>query len=140
MTKLAEVGDDEGITKIITVEVSGKNSVKFANKQALRELIIKGNTNVLGQKVQTAILRVMDGAKMTVPTNNVFGVYIFNGGGSGMGVVDGNMVVNNHSTILVGGRFYTSLNSDITDNNGEFASGAGTEAYIFGTTTDWVKP
>lgn len=140
LTKLAEVGDDEGITKIITVEVSGKNSVKFANKQALRELIIKGNTNVLGQKVQTAILRVMDGAKMTVPTNNVFGVYIFNGGGSGMGVVDGNMVVNNHSTILVGGRFYTSLNSDITENNGEFASGAGTEAYIFGTTTDWVKP
>lgn len=140
LTKLAEVGDNEGITKIITVEVSGKNSVKFANNQALRELIIKGNTNVLGQKVQTAILRVMDGAKMTVPTNNVFGVYDFNGGGSGMGVVDGNMVVNNHSTILVGGRFYTSLNSDITENNGEFASGAGTEAYIFGTTTDWVKP
>lgn len=140
LTKLAEVGDNEGITKIITVEVSGKNSVKFANNQALRELIIKGNTNVLGQKVQTAILRVMDGAKMTVPTNNVFGVYYFNGGGSGMGVVAGNMVVNNHSTILVGGRFYTSLTSDITENNGEFASGAGTEAYIFNTTTNWVKP
>lgn len=140
LTKLAEVGNDEGITKIITVEISGKNSVKFANNQALRELIIKGNTNVLGQKVQTAILRVMDDAKMTVPTNNVFGVYSFNGGGSGMGVGAGNLVINNHSTILVGGRFYTSLTSEITENNGEFASGAGTEAYIFGTTTDWVKP
>lgn len=140
LTKLAEVGNDEGITKIITVEISGKNSVKFANNQALRELIIKGNTNVLGQKVQTAILRVMDDAKMTVPTNNVFGVYSFNGGGSGMGVGARNLVINNHSTILVGGRFYTSLTSEITENNGEFASGAGTEAYIFGTTTDWVKP
>lgn len=140
LTQLASVAS-AGITKVIAVEVKGsKNSVRFANNQALKELVIHGNTNVLGQNVQTAILRVLLGAKMTVPTNNVFGVYEFNGSGTGNGVKSTCLVINNHSTILVGGSFYTSLPDTVTENNGEFASGAGTEAYIFNTTTDWVKP
>lgn len=140
LTQLASVAS-AGITKVIAVEVKGsKNSVRFANNQALKELVIHGNTNVLGQNVQTAILRVLLGAKMTVPTNNVFGVYEFNGSGTGNGVKSTCLVINNHSTILVGGRFYTSLSNTVTENNGEFASGAGSEAYIFSTTTNWVKP
>lgn len=140
LTQLASVAS-AGITKVIAVEVKGsKNSVRFANNQALKELVIHGNTNVLGQNVQTAILRVLLGAKMTVPTNNVFGVYEFNGSGTGNGVKSTCLVISNHSTILVGGRFYTSLPNTVTENNGEFASGAGSEAYIFSTTTNWVKP
>ncbi|HJF91427.1 MAG TPA: hypothetical protein K8W02_03445, partial [Mediterranea massiliensis] len=122
-----------GITKVISVELSGNSYVKFANNQALKELIIKGNVNVLGQKVSTAILRVMNG-KLTIPTNNVFGVYAFTTDATGNAVSD--PIINNHATILVGGRFYTSLPQTITSNNGEFASGAGSEAYIF-ESTDW---
>ena len=123
-----------GITKVISVELSGNSYVKFANNQALKELIIKGNVNVLGQKVSTAILRVMNG-KLTIPTNNVFGVYAFTTDETGNVVND--PIINNHATILVGGRFYTSLPQTITSNNGEFASGAGSEAYIF-ESTDWL--
>lgn len=122
-----------GITKVISVELSGNSYVKFANNQALKELIIKGNVNVLGQKVSTAILRVMNG-KLTIPTNNVFGVYAFTTDATGNAVSD--PIINNHATILVGGRFYTSLPQSITSSNGEFASGAGSEAYIF-ESTDW---
>lgn len=122
-----------GITKVISVELSGNSYVKFANNQALKELIIKGNVNVLGQKVSTAILRVMNG-KLTIPTNNVFGVYAFTTDETGNAVND--PIINNHATILVGGRFYTSLPQSITSSNGEFASGAGSEAYIF-ESTDW---
>lgn len=122
-----------GITKVISVELSGNSYVKFANNQALKELIIKGNVNVLGQKVSTAILRVMNG-KLTIPTNNVFGVYAFTTDETGNAVSD--PIINNHATILVGGRFYTSLPQSITSSNGEFASGAGSEAYIF-ESTDW---
>lgn len=121
-----------GITKVISVELSGNSYVKFANNQALKELIIKGNVNVLGQKVSTAILRVMNG-KLTIPTNNVFGVYAFTTDETGNAVSD--PIINNHATILVGGRFYTSLPQSITSSNGEFASGAGSEAYIFDSTS-----
>lgn len=123
-----------GITKVISVELSGNSYVKFANNQALKELIIKGNVNVLGQKVSTAILRVMNG-KLTIPTNNVFGVYAFTTDETGNVVND--PIINNHATILVGGRFYTSLPQSITSSNGEFASGAGSEAYIFDS-TNWL--
>ena len=123
----------DGITKVISVELSGNSYVKFANNQALKELIIKGNVNVLGQEVSTAILRVMNG-KLTIPTNNVFGVYAFTTDETGNAVSD--PIINNHATILVGGRFYTSLPQTITSNNGEFASGAGSEAYIF-ESTNW---
>ena len=123
-----------GITKVISVELSGNSYVKFANNQALKELIIKGNVNVLGQKVSTAILRVMNG-KLTIPTNNVFGVYAFTTDATGNAVSD--PIINNHATILVGGRFYTSLPQSITSSNGEFASGAGSEAYIFDS-TNWL--
>lgn len=123
-----------GITKVISVELSGNSYVKFANNQALKELIIKGNVNVLGQKVSTAILRVMNG-KLTIPTNNVFGVYAFTTDETGNAVND--PIINNHATILVGGRFYTSLPQSITSSNGEFASGAGSEAYIFDS-TNWL--
>ena len=121
----------EGITKVISVEISGDNYVKFADNQALKELIIDGNVNVLGQKVSTAILRVMNG-KLTIPTNNVFGVYSFKDD-TGNTVENGvnGLYIKNHATILVGGRFYTILKEDITKYEGEFASGAGTEAYIF---------
>ena len=121
----------EGITKVISVEISGDNYVKFADNQALKELIIDGNVNVLGQKVSTAILRVMNG-KLTIPTNNVFGVYSFKDdtGNTVKNGVNG-LYIKNHATILVGGRFYTILKEDITEDEGEFASGAGSEAYIF---------
>ena len=124
----------EGITKVISVEISGDNYVKFAENQALKELIIDGNVNVLGQQVSTAILRVMNG-KLTIPTNNVFGVYSFKDD-TGNSVLyeqatKTGLYINNHATILVGGRFYTSLPQSITSSNGEFASGAGSEAYIF---------
>lgn len=122
----------KGITKVISVEISGKNYVKFANNQILKELIVNGNINVLGQKVQAAILRIMPNAKMTVPTNNVFGVYEFTDENNETGNAAA-ADINNHSTILVGGRFYTELLEGITVNNGEFASGAGSEAYIFDT-------
>lgn len=125
--------DTDGITKIISVELSGNSYVKFANNQALKELIIKGNVNVLGQQVSTAILRVMNG-KLTIPTNNVFGVYAFTADETGNAVSE--PIINNHATILVGGRFYTSLPQSITSDNGEFASGAGSEAYIFDS-TNW---
>ena len=121
----------EGITKVISVEISGDNYVKFADNQALKELIIDGNVNVLGQKVSTAILRVMNG-KLTIPTNNVFGVYSFKDD-TGNTVENGvnGLYIKNHATILVGGRFYTILKEEITEDEGEFASGAGSEAYIF---------
>ena len=124
----------EGITKVISVEISGDNYVKFANDQALKELIIDGNVNVLGQQVSTAILRVMNG-KLTIPTNNVFGVYSFKDD-TGNSVLyeqatKTGLYINNHATILVGGRFYTALPESITEHEGEFASGAGSEAYIF---------
>ena len=124
----------EGITKVISVEISGDNYVKFADNQALKELIIDGNVNVLGQKVSTAILRVMNG-KLTIPTNNVFGVYSFKDD-TGNSVLyeeatKTGLYINNHATILVGGRFYTALPESITEYEGEFASGAGSEAYIF---------
>jgi len=121
----------EGITKVISVEISGDNYVKFADDQALKELIIDGNVNVLGQKVSTAILRVMNG-KLTIPTNNVFGVYSFKDD-TGNTVENGvnGLYIKNHATILVGGRFYTILKEEITEDEGEFASGAGSEAYIF---------
>ena len=121
----------EGITKVISVEISGDNYVKFAKNQALKELIIDGNVKVLGQQVSTAILRVMNG-KLTIPTNNVFGVYSFKDD-TGNTVIKGEngLYINNHATILVGGRFYTALPESITKEEGEFASGAGSEAYIF---------
>ena len=129
----------EGITKVISVEISGDNYVKFADNQALKELIIDGNVNVLGQKVSTAILRVMNG-KLTIPTNNVFGVYSFKDD-TGNTVENGvnGLYIKNYATILVGGRFYTILKEDITEDEGEFASGAGSEAYIFESPeTDFV--
>ncbi|WP_276864622.1 hypothetical protein [Mediterranea massiliensis] len=121
----------EGITKVISVEISGDNYVKFADNQALKELIIDGNVNILGQKVSTAILRVMNG-KLTIPTNNVFGVYSFKDDtGNTVTNGDNGLYIKNHATILVGGRFYTILKEEITEDEGEFASGAGSEAYIF---------
>lgn len=129
----------KGITKVISVEIDGENYVKFANNQKLKELIIKDKVNVLGQQVSTAILRVMSGAKLTIPTNNVFGVYGFTDG-TGNAVSEENLVISNKdATILVGGRFYTSEPQSITEGNGEFASGAGTEAYIFESETDSWK-
>ena len=73
--------------------------------------------------------------KLTIPTNNVFGVYSFKDD-TGNSVLyeqatKTGLYINNHATILVGGRFYTSLPQSITEHEGEFASGAGSEAYIF---------
>ena len=141
LTALNGVTGEDGITKVISVELSGNSYVKFAEGQALKELIIDGNINVLGQKVSTAILRVMEGDKLTIPTNNVFGVYSFKDEtGNAVDFEKQNLYINNHATILVGGRFYTRLPQSITSEGGEFASGAGEEAYIFDSEDNsWKK-
>lgn len=141
LTALNGVTGEDGITKVISVELSGNSYVKFAEGQALKELIIDGNINVLGQKVSTAILRVMEGDKLTIPTNNVFGVYSFKDEtGNAVDFENQNLYINNHATILVGGRFYTRLPQSITSEGGEFASGAGEEAYIFDSADNsWKK-
>lgn len=117
--------------KYVTVN---KNATlpKVTLASPLIEFVANEDVTLRVDKKAIAILNIAEGKTLTVPTNNIVGVYDV----TETGVVKALAEIVNKGTMLVGGKCFSSIATYPTSDGGKFASGSGNvdEAYFWGKT------
>lgn len=107
---------------------------KITLKDNYAELTANVNATLKADQKSIAKLTIAVGKILTVPTENILGAYDYTMGT----VIKEFTAIHNNGTLLVGGKFFSTIST--FPGTGIFASGSGVadEAYFWGTTTNFV--